>query len=66
MIRVCLLSLLSSALPKSELQSLSGDLIRKIKEVLRPAKQGLGLVLESTLHKNYRDSWFSWIILTHQ
>jgi hypothetical protein len=58
--------LLSSALLKNELQSLSGDFIRKIKEVFRPAKQGLGLVLESTLHENYRHSRFSWIILTHQ
>ena len=39
---------------------------RQIKEVFRPAKQGLGLVLESTLHKNYRHSRFSWVILIHQ
>jgi len=46
LIRVCLFPLLSSALLKFELQSLSGDLICEIKEVFRPAKQGLGLVLK--------------------
>jgi hypothetical protein len=66
LIRVCLFPPLSSGLPNIELKSLSGDLVCEIKEVLRPAKQRLGLVFQSAIHKNYRHSRFSWIILPHQ